>query len=161
MGKKLRHGLPQRKLACFKIGAGEYERIDEVRWSNLDMEILEHPILEGEVGYINAPIEHRDYRGLARFLERHIDYAKWEAARYEALIRISKDERVKYTGRQAFKYRHLQKFWFPAFYFLYTYIVRCGFLDGKPGYHYASYKKWYFLTVGNLIREQKTDNRTS
>ena len=41
---------PLRKLALFQVGAGEYERIDEARWSRLDMEVHEHPVLQGETG---------------------------------------------------------------------------------------------------------------
>ena len=154
MGKQLKHGVAQRKLACFKVGAGEYERIEEDRWSNLDMEIHEHPVLEGTIGDIKAPIDHRDFRGLARFLERHIDYAKWEAARYLQIRPKLQDKASEFTGRQRFKYRNIEKPWFAWFYFLFTYVVKLGFLDGRGGYHYASYKKWYFQMVRNLIREQ-------
>ncbi|MEL6756023.1 MAG: glycosyltransferase family 2 protein [Pseudomonadota bacterium] len=159
MGRKLRHGVPQKKLACFKVGSGAYEKIDEIRWSNLDMEIHEHPILDGDIEYVRAPIEHRDYRGLARFIERHVDYAKWEAQRYAALQKRSTEKLEKHTSRQAFKYKNIDKSWFPLFYFFYTYIVRMGFMDGVSGYYYAYYKKWYFITVGNIIREQKKGDR--
>ena len=37
LGRLLRHGDPMRKLALFRVGAGEYERIEEDHWSNLDM----------------------------------------------------------------------------------------------------------------------------
>lgn len=154
LGQQLKHGVPQRKLACFKVGAGEYERIEEDSWSNLDMEIHEHPVLEGTIGEIKAPIDHRDFRGLARFFERHVDYAKWEAARYLQIRPTLKDKASEFTGRQRFKYRNIEKLWFAWFYFLFTYVVKLGFLDGRAGYQYASYKKWYFQTVRNLIREQ-------
>ena len=38
LGKPLRHGLAQRKLALFRVGAALYEKIDEEFWSPLDME---------------------------------------------------------------------------------------------------------------------------
>lgn len=37
LGERLRHGDVNRKLALFRVGAGEYERIEEDRWSHLDM----------------------------------------------------------------------------------------------------------------------------
>ncbi|GHA85139.1 glycosyl transferase [Algimonas arctica] len=154
MGSKLRYGVPQRKLACFKVDSGEYERIEEDSWSSLDMEIHEHPIINGSHGEIVTPIDHRDFRGLARFLERHIDYAKWEASRYLLLKPNLADIGNDLSSRQNFKYRNIEKFWFADLYFLFTYIFRFGFLDRGPGYQYASYKRWYFQTVRNLIREQ-------
>ena len=49
LGRRLRHGDANRKLALFRVGAGEYERIDEDRWSHLDMEVHEHPVLTGTI----------------------------------------------------------------------------------------------------------------
>jgi glycosyltransferase involved in cell wall biosynthesis len=81
LGRPLRHGDAQRKLALFKVGKGLYEKIDENAWSKLDMEVHEHPVVDGLVGEIAARIDHRDDRGLAKFIDRHKDYALWEAQR--------------------------------------------------------------------------------
>jgi glycosyltransferase involved in cell wall biosynthesis len=59
LGRELRHGVPQRKLALFRTGHGLYERIDEESWSQLDMEIHEHPVIDGTVGEIVARIDHK------------------------------------------------------------------------------------------------------
>ncbi|MBL8552326.1 MAG: glycosyltransferase family 2 protein [Hyphomonadaceae bacterium] len=150
--RPLRHGLPQRKLALFKVGAGLYERIDEAAWSKLDMEVHEHPEIAGSVGEIRAPIVHDDDRGIAKFIDRHRDYAAWEARRTLELRRGSRDG-AHLTGRQKFKYKNIDAWWYPLFYFLYTYIVRLGLLDGLPGFYYAFQKAWYFSVVGVLIKE--------
>lgn len=154
-GKQLRHGVPQRKLALMRVGAGFYERIEEDGWSSLDMEVHEHPVLDGTIGEISAPIDHRDFRGIDKFLERHIDYAKWETARYAALHAEGLEKAEHLTGRQGFKYRNLEKWWYSAFYFTFAYILRGGFLDGRAGLLYAFYKAWYFTTIRALIREAK------
>lgn len=158
LGHPLRHGLVQRKLALFRVGRALYEKIEEDGWSRLDMEIHEHPIVEGAVGEIGLPIDHRDDKGLARFLEKHVDYARWEAQRYGKL-QGNADAWRHFTGRQRFKYRHLAKWWYPGFYFLFTYIAKRGFLDGAAGYHYAAYKAWYFRTIRLLINEQLAQHR--
>ncbi|CAA6676786.1 MULTISPECIES: glycosyltransferase family 2 protein [unclassified Lentimonas] len=82
LGKQLRHGDEFNKLALFRVGAGAYERIEENQWSALDMEIHEHPVLEGAIGEIRAPIEHNEYRGLHHYIAKHNEYASWEAERY-------------------------------------------------------------------------------
>ncbi len=153
LGRRLRHGVGQRKLALFRVGRALYEKIEEGGWSRLDMEIHEHPIVEGPVGEIGAPIDHRDYKGLDRFLDRHVDYARWEARRYASLQDTPEAWR-HFTPRQRFKYRHLGKWWYPGFYFLVTYLAKRGVLDGAAGFHYAAYKAWYFRTIRLLIREQ-------
>lgn len=154
IGRTLHHGLPQRKLAMFRIGCGLYERIDEDAPSRLDMEIHEHPIVEGPVGEIAARIDHNDERGLSKFIERHRDYALWEVRR-AALLRTGDAARPRrLTDRQRFKYRHLHKWWYPWFYFVYSYVVRGGFLDGSAGFYYAFYKLWYFQTIHLLVGEE-------
>ena len=151
LGCELRHGVPQRKLALIRVGAGLYERIDEHRWSSLDMEVHEHPVLDGSTGEIIQRIDHRDFRPLDNFLLRHVDYAKWEASRHQALHAAGLEQAAHLTKRQRFKYRHLARWWYPWFYFVFAYVARRGFLDGRSGFLYAFYKLWYFETVRTLI----------
>lgn len=153
LGRPLRHGVPQRKMALLRTGKALFEKIEEDSWSQLDMEIHEHPIVEGETGEIGARIEHRDDRGIAHFITKHRDYAMWEAARF-AKLQGSPKIWESMTDRQKFKYRHLAKWWFPWFYFFTTYVAKLGILDGSAGFHYAAYKAWYFQTIRLLIREQ-------
>jgi hypothetical protein len=154
LGRRMRYGVPQRKLALLRVGAGLYERVEEDAWSNLDMEVHEHPVVEGPVGEIRAQIEHNDFRGIDRFLDRHRDYARWEARRFLLLGRQRESARRALTPRQRFKYRHLARWWYPWCYFLYAYVVRLGFLDGAAGFQYAFYKASYFLTIRLMIRDR-------
>ena len=151
-GKPIRHGISQRKLALFRSRGIFYERIEEDGWSALDMEIHEHPIVDGSVGEIAARIDHDDYRGIAKFIDRHRNYAMWEAKRYRALMAAGGDH-AGFSPRQRKKYRHLAAWWFPAAYFVMTYVVKLGFLDGRAGFLLAFYKAWYFTSIGVLIRE--------
>ncbi|MBY0227552.1 MAG: glycosyltransferase family 2 protein [Hyphomicrobium sp.] len=153
LGRRMRHGVPQRKLALFRVGRGLYERIDEDHWSTLDMEVHEHPVIEGKLGEIKTPIEHQDLRSLETFLNRHRDYALWEARRTLLLERQAAATHQQLTGRQRFKYAHLERWWYPWFYFVYAYFVRLGILDGAAGFYYAFYKSWYVLTIRLMIRE--------
>ena len=152
MGHLMRYGVKQRKLALFRVDCGLYEKIDEDQWSALDMEVHEHPIIRGEIGHIQSAITHRDFKGIAPFLTKHVDYARWEAQRFAAL-HASGQSWNHLTRRQRFKYKHMAKAWYPYFYFLITYVVKFGFLDGAQGLHYASLKKWYFKTIRLLIAE--------
>src|SRR5690606_22301113 len=127
MGQVLRHGVRQKKLALFRVAAGAYERIEEENWSGLDMEVHEHPVLNGPVGEIGAPIEHLDFRGMHHFVERHNAYATWEARRFLALRAAGDAARAMMTRRQRGKYRYLDRAWFAPAYFVMTYVVRFGF----------------------------------
>lgn len=153
LGRRLRFGVPQRKLALFRVGKALYERLDEQNWSTLDMEIHEHPIVDGNVGEIKTPIEHNDFRGIAKFLDRHRDYALWEAQRTLLAEQQLNSFGPAFTGRQRFKYAHIERWWYPWYYFVYAYFFKLGIFDGAAGFHYAFYKAWYFLSIRLIIRE--------
>ena len=168
MGQRLRHGDPMRKLALFRVGAGEYEKIEEDSWSHLDMEVHEHPVLQGSIGEIKAPIEHNDFRGIKHYIAKHNEYSSWEAARYLRLRGAGRGARGAgsreqgagsevtewdgLTDRQKKKYRHLAKWWFAPAYFLATYFLKKGFLDGAVGFHFALMKAIYFYQIRLKIR---------
>lgn len=184
LGRQLRYGDEFQKLALFRVGAGEYERIEEDHWSTLDMEIHEHPILDGAIGEIKAPIEHNEYRGLHHYIAKHNEYASWEAGRYLQLVGGSvkaeggdlrsvprskattrPDSAVLKTGpseewkglteRQKKKYRNLTKWWAAPVYFLRGYFWKRGFLDGAAGFHFAFLKAVYFYQIRLKIKEAK------
>lgn len=184
LGKQLRHGDEFNKLALFRVGAGAYERIEENQWSVLDMEIHEHPVLQGEIGEITAPIEHNEYRGLHHYIAKHNEYASWEAERYLQLIKRPEGggKRLEVgdlkpengeghsdsisnlmsqpsglpalTPRQQAKYKHIAKWWAAPVYFIRGYIFKGGFLDGAVGLHFALGKAIYFYQIRLKIRER-------
>lgn len=155
MGKVLRHGDRMRKLALFRFGAGEYERIEEDSWSHLDMEVHEHPVIEGSVGEIKALIVHKDYRGIKHWIDKHNSYSDWEANRWACLNNQGAPAWEKLNARQQKKYRHLSKWWFAPAYFVASYVLKKGFLDGKAGLHFALLKAFYFFQIRLKIQELK------
>ncbi len=169
LGKTLRGGDPFKKLALFRLGAGEYERIEEDNWSHLDMEVHEHPVLNGPVGEIKAAIEHNDFRGLEHYIAKHNAYSSWEAARYLRLVSMKSgkvgrwegEEYANLTDRQKKKYSHLAKWWFAPAYFIVTYFLKQGFRDGATGFHFAMLKAVYFYQIRLKILEQPIDDANS
>ena len=153
LGRRLRHGDANRKLALIRFGAGEYERIDEERWSALDMEVHEHPVVSGTVGEIRARVDHRDDRGFAHWLRKHDAYSTWEAHRAGALRSGGAAALAALTPRQRRKYRSLGAWWLPMAYFVQHYGLRRGFLDGYPGFVFALSKAIYFWQIGVKIGE--------
>jgi len=155
LGKKLRFGIPQRKLALFRVGSGLYERIEEAAWSNLDMEIHEHPQIEGSLGELRAPIDHNDDRGILKQIERHREYAIWECARINLLEAAPTGQLAKLTSRQKLKYRLIRSPIFAAAYAIFQYFGRLGCLDGYAGLQYALLKFWYFNLIAVLLRQNR------
>ena len=152
MGKNMKFGDTMKKLPLFRVGTGEYERIEEDSWSHLDMEIHEHPIITGRIGKIKKPVTHQDYKGLEHYVDRHNAYSSWEAKRYFQL----KQNRYKgFTFRQKLKYSLLETGLLPIVYFVGSYIFKFGFLDGLEGYYFSRYKANYFFQIQTKIVELK------
>lgn len=158
LGKPLRGGYPLRKLALFKVGAGEYERIDEERWSQLDMEIHEHPLLKGEVGSIRSKINHQDFRNFSYYMDKHNEYANWE---YERFLKALGNKRVSsmWTWQQRVKYRLMNTMLIGPVYFCGSFILLGGFRDGARGLAFAILKMAYFTQVSCKIRESKSKSQ--
>jgi glycosyltransferase involved in cell wall biosynthesis len=157
MGKLLKHGDPMRKLALLRKDKGEYERIEEDAWSHLDMEVHEHPLVQGMVGELKTPVEHHDYKGYEAYIARHNAYSSWEAQRYLAL----REKGFRgLTKRQRLKYRFMNSWLLGPFYFMGSYFYKLGFLDGKAGLLLALNKAVYFFQIKCKIDElRSTKNR--
>jgi glycosyltransferase involved in cell wall biosynthesis len=154
-GRFLRHGDPFRKLALFRPEAGEYERFPEEMWSGLDMEVHEHPVLQGSVGEIGARLRHYPLRDAESYRAKHQEYAQWEARRRQWLERAGPGAWAALTRRQRFKYRNLGKWWLGPLYFLGSYVGKAGFLDGEAGWEFARLKLEYFWKMRRKVKEQE------
>ena len=154
LGRRLRFGIPQRKLALMRTGAGAYEAINDPGWTDLDMEVHEHLVIDGTVGVIRAPLVHLDCKTIDAYVRRHNTYATWEARRYAALFNTP-EQWQKLTFRQRVKYRLVGSPVFPPLYFVLQYFLRLGFLDGAAGARFALLKSGYFAEVGAKIAEQR------
>jgi glycosyltransferase involved in cell wall biosynthesis len=154
LGKQLKGGYPLRKLALFKVGAGEYERIDEEQWSKLDMEVHEHPVLQGEVGVIKSKIDHQDFRGVSHYVIKHNEYASWEAGRFLKTANIP-NASANWTWKQRLKYRLMRSILIGPAYFCGSFFLLGGFRDGARGWAFAILKMSYFTQVYCKIRENR------
>jgi glycosyltransferase involved in cell wall biosynthesis len=152
-GKKLKGGYPLDKLALFRVGSGEYERIDEDAWSDLDMEVHEHPIINGSVGFIHSKIDHQDFRGVSHWVSKHNQYSSWEAARF---IRYASDPdvRTQWTCRQKIKYSFMRTPFLGIAYFFGSFFLMGGWRDGFIGLSYAILKMSYFTQIYCKCKEK-------
>ena len=153
LGKPLKYGDSIRKLALFRPNAGEYELINDKVWSDLDMEVHEHPVLSGSIGRINIPIRHEDFKGIKAYIDRHNHYSSWEAQRCLSLKNNKHEKDIKFTWRQRVKYSLLDTWFFGPIYFFFCYVIKLGFMDGAPGFVYAISKMIYFWQIKIKIQE--------
>jgi glycosyltransferase involved in cell wall biosynthesis len=163
MGRWIRRGYyPTWILRLFRHGKGHCE----------ERGVNEHMIVEPPVGYLNHDFIHEDRKEIADWITKHIRYAQREA---EELIKRENglpqtEIGARIFGTQAERKRWLrQKIWEhllpfvrPWFYFLYCYVLRGGFLDGKEAfiYHFL-HALWYKLLIDAFWLERRIGVRKS
>jgi glycosyltransferase involved in cell wall biosynthesis len=152
MGKKLRYGYGFKKSALFKKSKGAYEKIEEDLWSHLDMEVHEHPIIEGKVGVIHAKVVHKDFKNLDHYIAKHNAYSSWEAQRY---LQLKESSNSHLSFNQKIKYGLLTTGLLPMVYFIGAYFLKLGFLDGKEGFYLARFKSHYFFQIQTKVESLK------
>lgn len=159
MGRKIKHGCHnKRKLMLFKTGIGRVE----------DRKMDEHTVLsQGISVYAKNRFIHYDFKDLTHWINKMNWYATREMQDYYEFMdgksaELTAEDQVISANRKkkyGFYYR------FPMFLrswllFLYYYIFRLGFLDGKEGfvYHYM-YHRWYRTLVDAKILEQSISRK--
>ena len=159
MGRKIKHGCHnKRKLMLFKTGIGRVE----------DRKMDEHTVLSrGTSVYAKNRFIHYDFKDLTHWINKMNWYATREMQDYYEFMdgksaELTAEDQVISANRKkkyGFYYR------FPMFLrswllFLYYYIFRLGFLDGKEGfvYHYM-YHRWYRTLVDAKILEQSISRK--
>ena len=152
LGRRLRGGYPLRKLALFQVGNAEYERIEEDRWSQCDMEVHEHPVVPGSVGLIRSRIDHRDLRGIDSYMAKHNQYAAWEAQRLFS-HRHHPGAGTSWKPHQRLKYRLISSPWGGLAFFLGSFLLMGGWRDGSVGFAFCLLKAGYFVQIACRLRE--------
>ena len=154
LGRLIRHGGPKkRKIMIFRNGLGRIE----------DRRMDEHTVVDGgRVVQVRQRFDHYDFKDLDTWIQKMNWYATREMQDYfEAMQgsastdaptdRLNSAVRKKKFG---FYYR-LPLFLRCFMLFIYNYIFRLGFLDGKEGFVYHwMYQRWYRTLVDAKIYEQ-------
>jgi glycosyltransferase involved in cell wall biosynthesis len=156
LGRRMRHGDPLWKLVLFKHALGRFERIDVPEVTGYDIELHEHPLIRGQIGRLRTRMVHRDNESLYHHFYRHNIYSDWEAAlrtRYR-----NRDRALELRADPFGTAIQRRRFWKQLFmnlpgkpwlYFMWAYLLRGGFLDGRSGFIYAALKAmhWYQVSV--------------
>lgn len=161
MGGSLKHGgwYPNFRLLLFKHRLGRYEqRI-----------VHEHLVLDGKIGTLNNLLIHDDQKGIHQYFDRHNVYSTMEAVEaYRYLNDISESgqltaalfghgpRRRRALKRWAYRYLPCRS----LFKFLWSYVLKRGFLDGRVGFRHCVLQSFYEYQVSLKLLELRSD-RTS
>lgn len=137
---------PAFQLRLFRRGRGAYETPQDGWQSTGDVEVHERITVEGATRYLEGEVLHYDFKGVANWLSKHNRYSTWEAMR-----RVSKVDQASPTAamlRHLFsrdpvtRRRGLREIgsrvpFRPGLTFVWMYVLRFGFLDGRAGFAFC------------------------
>lgn len=130
----------------------------------------EHIKVDGEVGYLQNDFVDANLKDISDWIEKHNRYSTFES---EELLKFDSseqkdDELANLFGSQVERKRWIrQKIWNPLLpplvrpfiYYLYRYIFRLGFLDGKAGFIYHTmHGLFYRLLIDIKYLQMKSKN---
>ncbi len=140
----LRYGLCNNKIALMNIKKMEFPVINDLDIEGMgEIEGHYQPVfkknINGIIGQIKSPLLHYAYDDKERWLSRHRKYANWEAQMIKRGV-WSKDP---IWWREFLKKLLRRSVFRPYIMFIYSYILKLGFLDGVNGYEFALSRKKY------------------
>lgn len=162
LGKKIRHCgyYPSWNIRFFRRGKARYE----------ERAVHEHMVVDGSVGYLEGDMEHNDRRGMEYYIAKHNQYSTLEAEEmFKVLTGRSRAADESSLGGPLGKRRWVKQRVWPrlpmrwAIRFLYMYVLRLGFLDGRVGFHFclflAGYEHWIQMKLSDMLREHREAER--
>lgn len=170
LGKRFRHGgFSFEAILLFRTGRARFEELVDVAETELDMEVHERLLVDGRIGRLRTPLVHDDFKGLQAYIERHNRYSTWEAhLRHSALksgtYGTERSIRPRLFGDPQARRRFLKRIAMvtpgePALWFLYHYLARLGFLEGREGLIASAIRAYYISLVRAKVYELERGSR--
>jgi glycosyltransferase involved in cell wall biosynthesis len=149
LGKWIRHAMPPGMIMrFFKPGRIRFERL-----------VNPVPVIDGPHGYLRHYFEHYNFsKGLTEWFDKHNKYSLFEAMEGMKLRErpvgvgalFSRD---RFERRRALKELSFRMPLRPLVKFLYMYVLKRGFLDGRAGYTYCKLQSMYEYMIVVKMRE--------
>lgn len=155
-GTVLRHGHRVTKRSLLRRGRCRFPDVGDQDVPGIrEVEGHYQPEVEGETSKLDAAILHDDRDPVGSWFDRHNRYSDWEAH-----LRLRRELRAAVASRRSRQGRLFDKVPFkPAAFFVYSYIVRRGFLDGQAGFDYAFALSSYYWQIGVKTRELRREGQ--
>jgi len=157
LGRRFRFGgFSHSAVLLFRRGKARFEELLQDPANAQDMEVHERLLVDGRVGRLKTPLIHEDFKGLKGYIDRHNQYSTWEArlrSRYlhdgrygQSTIRPrlfgNAQERRRFLKLIAMRVPGESLCWF-----IYHYLFRLGFLEGRPGLIASQIRASYIAQV--------------
>jgi glycosyltransferase involved in cell wall biosynthesis len=150
MGKELFHGHKVKKIALLNRKFCFFPVFDDLHVTNMwEVEGHYQPNYSGNLLRLKSKITHDDPDGLYEYFGRHNRYSDWEAQ-----LRVNKDMSKNVRSNRTLQGRIFDRIPFkPLFFFLYSFVIRAGWKDGRAGFNYALALSFYYWQISLKVQE--------
>ncbi len=156
MGQWIKHAMPPGMIMrFFKPKSIRFERL-----------VNPTPVVNGPHGYLKHYFLHYNFsKGLTEWFDKHNKYSSLEAQEGIKLLKGSTISDSSLFTRDAVSRRKALKnlsFRLPGrtiLKFFYLYVVKLGFLDGRPGFTYCTLQSIYEYMIAIKMKEIKRKDR--
>tara|TARA_R110002073_G_scaffold56906_2_gene144985 strand:+ start:23603 stop:24502 length:900 start_codon:yes stop_codon:yes gene_type:complete len=171
LGKRIKHGgFSHQAVLLVRKGCARFEQLIDVPGDTLDMEVHERVIVDGTIGQLSTPLIHEDFKGLEAYIDKHNRYSTWEAHLRHRLLTTGKygteSVKAKLLGNAQERRRWLKRIAVripaePWLWFLYHYVFKLGFLEGRPGLIASQIRVQYIANVRAKVFELQQQSKRS
>jgi glycosyltransferase involved in cell wall biosynthesis len=171
LGRWIRHAgwYPSWNMRLFRRNSGRFERprVEDIPNTG-DVEVHEHVVLQGKAAYLEHDLVHHDLKNISHFVDRHNRYSTWEAVVYDSLRQGGGTDGIGASlfGTPVQRKRWIKRFWVklpgrPLLRFLWMYILKRGFLDGRPGLIFCLLMSFHEAVIGAKLYERRLEEKAS
>jgi glycosyltransferase involved in cell wall biosynthesis len=149
MGRWIKHAMPPGMIMRFF-------RPSKVRFERL---VNPTPVINGSSGYLRNHFLHYNFsKGLAEWFDKHNKYSGLEALEGMKLVNQTTRLEALFAGDRAIRRKALKNLSFrlpcrSLLKFIYLYVIKRGFLDGRPGFTYCVLQSIYEYMIALKMRE--------
>lgn len=165
MGRRFRYGgFSHQAVLLIRNGKARFEELIQFAGDSLDMEVHERVIVDGPVGVLKTPLIHEDFKGLEAYIDKHNRYSTWEAQLRHSLLTTGQygtdSVKAKLFGNAQERRRWLKRLavrmpFEPSLWFLWHYIWKLGFLEGRRGLIASQIRCQYIANVRAKLFEHR------
>jgi glycosyltransferase involved in cell wall biosynthesis len=165
LGKWIRHCgyYPSWNLRLFRHRLGRYEEVQTSDTASGDNEVHEHVELRGATARLKCDMLHFAYPDIYTWMEKHNRYSNWEAeveVRGEPPASANSGIGKNLSARRKLRIWSRRLPFRPTLRFLYSYVLKRGFLDGREGYMFCRLLATYEMLNVFKAYERRNKNRT-
>lgn len=151
-------------LRLFRRGTGAYEDLGMRGEGGWDNEVHENIVVTGKTGRLQELLLHESNQDLAYWIRKQNEFSTWNAVRREQQLAEGIPSIASLFSSDPLK----QRKWLKAIYlrlpgkpfwmFMYLYLCKLGFLDGKAGLYFCALRASHELNTSAKVYEAQSQS---